>query len=445
MSATSASQSPPPEHLFISYAWEDGALAEWLTLKLTAEGYRVWCDRFKILGGERWPDDIDDAIRNSTFRMLHLVSRYSLDKPNPKKERELALQLERERKSEILIPLNVDGISPSSLPWRIVDVAFIPFENWSDGIRALLKKLVAVNAPRPLASDGRDVASSALLVESPVSTCKEELVSNIFRFIRVPEAIRVFSFGRRLANGELAQLHESWAFRSVGGEVALAFHSAESKFGALKLEEVVSWVGVDSVRGLSPIHVCIELLRKSMELYLCRLGLRRHPLTRAIYFPAGLLVHDKLSYIAESGRRSRGIKACGERSFRGETFRYFLAPAFTVYQDPALGFVATLRIRVHLTKRNGQIFDERGTVSRRKNMGRAWWNKQWLSRQLAIGAFMASGRNEIVLGGPAEEPIVLSGEPLKVTVGRSIDEDFLESLRVPIAAPPQHEEDQEEP
>ena len=52
---------PEREHLFISYAWEDGALAEWLTLKLTAEGYRVWCDRFKILGGERWPEDIDDA------------------------------------------------------------------------------------------------------------------------------------------------------------------------------------------------------------------------------------------------------------------------------------------------------------------------------------------------------------------------------------------------
>ena len=27
------------DHLFISYAWEDGALAEWLALKLTAAGY----------------------------------------------------------------------------------------------------------------------------------------------------------------------------------------------------------------------------------------------------------------------------------------------------------------------------------------------------------------------------------------------------------------------
>src|SRR5438093_12082818 len=43
------------DHLFISYATEDWPLAEWLTRRLTAEGYRVWCDRFKLLGGESYP------------------------------------------------------------------------------------------------------------------------------------------------------------------------------------------------------------------------------------------------------------------------------------------------------------------------------------------------------------------------------------------------------
>ena len=42
------------DHLFISYAGEDGSLAEWLTLKLTREGYAVWCDRVKLLGGESY-------------------------------------------------------------------------------------------------------------------------------------------------------------------------------------------------------------------------------------------------------------------------------------------------------------------------------------------------------------------------------------------------------
>lgn len=66
------------DHLFVSHASEDGVLAEWLSLKLTAEGYKVWCDKTKLLGGEPYPIDIDNAIKNSTFRFLSLLSRNSI-------------------------------------------------------------------------------------------------------------------------------------------------------------------------------------------------------------------------------------------------------------------------------------------------------------------------------------------------------------------------------
>lgn len=49
---TATTHIASPDHLFISYAKADAAIARWLTLKLTAEGYRVWCDKFKLLGGE---------------------------------------------------------------------------------------------------------------------------------------------------------------------------------------------------------------------------------------------------------------------------------------------------------------------------------------------------------------------------------------------------------
>src|SRR5438552_10739674 len=78
------------EHLLVNYATEDWALAEWLTRKLTAEGYRVWCDRFELLGGEPYPADIDDAITRRTFRLVALMSRSSVNKPNPRKEPTLA-------------------------------------------------------------------------------------------------------------------------------------------------------------------------------------------------------------------------------------------------------------------------------------------------------------------------------------------------------------------
>ena len=87
---TPARSAPLRDHLFLSYAGEDGALAKWLTLKLVSEGYRVWCDRVKLLGGESYPKDISTAIRERTFRFVPLLSHYSIAKENPLKERTLA-------------------------------------------------------------------------------------------------------------------------------------------------------------------------------------------------------------------------------------------------------------------------------------------------------------------------------------------------------------------
>lgn len=88
-------QGAQRDHLFINYATEDGAFAEWLTLKLSGEGYSVWCDRVKLLGGESYPKDIARALHERTFRMLSLISRASKEKDNPLKERTIALNFGR--------------------------------------------------------------------------------------------------------------------------------------------------------------------------------------------------------------------------------------------------------------------------------------------------------------------------------------------------------------
>src|SRR6266852_4633167 len=139
----------PRNHLFISYAGEDGPFAEWLTLKLTREGYRVWCDRFKLLGGESYPREIDEAIKNRTFRMLSLLSHASLQKPNPLKERTLGLKIAAVRGIDFVIPLNVDGLRGTELDWMTTDLTFIPFSHgWAPGFRQLLAKLQSIDAPR---------------------------------------------------------------------------------------------------------------------------------------------------------------------------------------------------------------------------------------------------------------------------------------------------------
>src|SRR5712692_3327912 len=147
------------DHFFISYAGEDWPFVEWLGLRLTAEGYKVWCDRFKLLGGESYPKDIDEAIKNRTFRLLAVLSRSSIRKPNPLKERTLALNLARERNENFLIPLNLDGMSPTDLGWMVSDLTFVSFHlSWAEGLAQLLKLLEEFNAPRDFVN-GRSAAA----------------------------------------------------------------------------------------------------------------------------------------------------------------------------------------------------------------------------------------------------------------------------------------------
>jgi hypothetical protein len=120
--ASPSSPTAPAEHIFISYAWENRVVADWLTLRLTAAGYRVWCDRFKMLGGERFPAQIDHAIKHQTFRMLGLLSRHSLHKPNPVNERTLALAIARERNIDFYIPLDLEGLTATDLNWMISSI-----------------------------------------------------------------------------------------------------------------------------------------------------------------------------------------------------------------------------------------------------------------------------------------------------------------------------------
>ena len=150
------------DHLFISYASEDIALAEWLTFKLTSLGYKVWCDRIKLFGGESYPKDIDVAIKNRTFRFLALLSYASLNKPNPLKERTTSLNIAEKRKEDFVIPLNL-GVEKPQLPWQFSDLTWVDFsKNWATGLAGLLKALRKAETPCPL-ENARDMVSDSII------------------------------------------------------------------------------------------------------------------------------------------------------------------------------------------------------------------------------------------------------------------------------------------
>ena len=84
-------------------------------------------DRLKMLGGESWPRDIDEAIRTRTFRMLGVISRTSLDKPAPLRERTFAQKLaESLGIRDFLNPLDLGGLNRDEMQWMLSDTCTIP-------------------------------------------------------------------------------------------------------------------------------------------------------------------------------------------------------------------------------------------------------------------------------------------------------------------------------
>ena len=160
------------DHLFISYAYEDEALAEWLALRLTSEGYRIWIDRFELLGGESYPVDIDHAIkRQYVSNDRTSFAFFSGQTESSEGTHSCTEYPTRACDEELLIILNVDNLRPGEMDWMTSDITFIPFsESWAAGLTQLLKKLARVDAPKQVA-DGRQIAANAYL---PTDTLSHE-------------------------------------------------------------------------------------------------------------------------------------------------------------------------------------------------------------------------------------------------------------------------------
>lgn len=419
------------DHLFISYAWEDEVFAKWLALRLTAEGYKVWIDQMKLLGGESWPSDIDEAIKGRTFRMLGLLSRHSIKKDNPKKERTLALGIAKQPgRKGFLVPINVDGLPPTELDWLTSDLIFIPFsQSWAQGLQQLLKLLDREGCPRGDVDEGRSIAarvaaSSELIREEP-----ESLVSNICRFSSVPAVMHAYRVQPKLEYGSnaLRDARRDWGFHSISPHRVLAFHPPPADLGSwLKVERAQSyrWAEVDDMGGVLPHTAVSRTLRGVVEAELVRRGFVWSGAAEGYVVPGA---HGKMMPVTLPSGKSTTVKISGERTF----FRvgqpkqpYHYRTGVKVFIEPADdGYRAVFRIQYDLTERSGEPLPPTQRNSRRKHLTRRWSNYQWMVRHLALIAMITGESDAVSVGTGAEDTVVLSGTPMSFTVGVSIDEE----------------------
>jgi len=416
-------------HLFISYAGEDAEFVQWLTLVLTRDGYKVWCDAVKLLGGESYPSDIGDAIMNRSYRFLAVMSHSSLDKPNPVKERTLALNIGRERKIDFLIPLNLDGLSPTQIPWMVSDLTYIPFHrSWAEGFGRLKKKLESVNCPRPL-KNGTEIVASLHRESDAISEGEERLFSNILKMHKVPRIVRRFSTDSKVTYSATKQLASIWPCYHKDNQTLLSFHTPGGSVIddlALKFNGEEDWMAQSTVFGIPSTDVAKHLMERSLYAKCQDKGLvpakYREDL---IYFPKGLIEGDVLRFNDARGK-STWVNTTGIRSSRrnGEVvqFPFDLGVKFQVRHLPEVGFCAQIFVDVHIRGSDGEELSTRARFSKSRGILKGWHNRHLLNRQLAIIAYLSENSNFISYGS-SDEQIQFSAEPMATRCNRRIVTD----------------------
>ena len=417
------------DHIFISYATEQSDLCDWLARKLASEGYAVWYDRLKLLGGEDWPSDIDKAIKERTFRMLALLSRESVVKPNPKGEWLTGRAVGRELGiDDFLISLNTDGLSPVEITWNLQTINYIPFHrSWADGLEQLLKKLASVDAPRIL-THGRHLAIRSTSASAVISEGPELLMSNCFHIEQLPRLVRKYRANRPMSRSEQRNIQQEWACYYTSPFQLLAFHDPpedESERYGLRFARGFDILDVESIEGIPTRNVVVSLIHRSLEQLMKSKGLERSRESGEWYLPDGLMEGNRVSFRSIDGKRNWFL-GVGERTYTtrdgGEVYRYHIAPSFTLDRVNNLPDHLTLRIRIYLTDADGTPLAPRKSLSRRKHLCKWWFNHQWSARILGMMQFLADESQMLRCGPSSEQQLVIDSMPMTATSDKGLDD-----------------------
>ena len=200
MPTTKPTETTPRDNrnmLFVSHANpEDNMFTRWLSLRLAREGYPVWCDLTKLLGGEDFWRDVEAAMRDRTARFLFVLSKTSNQKQGTLDELALARKV-RKQIHDFIIPLRIDDLRPDDITIELQRLAFIDIsKSWVAGYKQLLEALEKAGVAR----DPRftpDAVTKWWMDNYPaaegVSATPERYLSNWFEFSSIPSSLRLHS------------------------------------------------------------------------------------------------------------------------------------------------------------------------------------------------------------------------------------------------------------
>jgi len=414
--------------IFLSHATpEENDLARWLALQLANEGYPVWCDLTKLLGGEDFWKDIQEAIRNRSVRFLFLLSKSSNAKEGTLQELACAKAVASQLKTVIkdfIIALKSDDLQYSEVDIEIQRLNHIPFHrSWAEGLNQLLKKLKEDGVPTD-SRFNRDAVNSwwhsqaEFAVDQGIHPRKELQWSNWYRLASLPESIWYHNISRR-TTGRLDCDVSGLQFPAAKATdlTFLSFSkAAEIEAGldsSIYIQSSSKILTNELLRQWHPLSKqLVSLLRQAWDRALLDSGLSMQemsPRPNRFFFKKEKIPSDRLFFVGVNGKRTyRDIVGYATKLGTRRYWHYAVSgkPELTPYP--------------HFVIRGHVLFSDHGSAlwgdadksaKARRNQCKGWWNDEWRDRMLAVMNHLCNEGANIVLPVSTDQQVLMEPTP----------------------------------
>ena len=444
----SASAAPTRGVIFLSHATpEENTFAAWLAAQLVSAGYEVWCDLTKLLGGERFWRDIEDAIRNHTFRLLFVSTLLTHTKPGARRELDLAFKAQAELGlTDFIIPIKLDQFPFSAMDERLRDLNIMRFdEGWPAAFSKLLKLLEREGAPKsPRATPACVTEWYRRSIDQTrrVQTAEENVYSNWFR-VRLPKTIMFHDLGVGATRMEGVVAGFPWPHRILG-EWLVTFapaHEVNQALGPviqvartheMRTEDLIA--DGDTTLGIAAgdaSNMVTDLLGKAWNGALQSRGLESFEMANgelAWFFKNGQLDKNRAHFTSPSTRKATYRQLVGAKSKRTPDGQK--APdGFWHY---AVSGIPQLHPFPRLVLRHHVIFSDDGAMpwqsaermhKARRSVCKQWWNAAWRDRLFAIAANLGGDAATLALPVSEDERFEVRMQGMSFTAPRRFFED----------------------
>jgi hypothetical protein len=427
--------------VFLSHATsDDNDFVVWLGVRLSAAGYEVWSDVTRLLGGEFFWRDIDDAIRRHAAKVVVCLSRASTQKEGVLNE--IAISVATGKKlgsAEFTLPIRVDDLPYDEFPPQLINRNAIDFSaNWADGLSRLLRVLERDAVPRRAEGDSQQALIAWRVCHQSRARAvieTEELVeSNWLPIVELPPVVTLYEIGVPVSLGDLPSLISAvtWPHfvytRLIGGFGALDPFQGDlgptlPLKAAYTLETQAFLQGRPEdgppIDGRDARNHVSNMLRQAWDRAMAARGLSAYELadgSKAWWVPSGFLPEDKIRFVKPDGRK-------GWRQLVGHDNPHNVFWHVGFAAKPVLNPPLHLVLRPHLilTEDGKTPLDDRKRMnSLRRGVCKSWFNARWRDLVAGFAQWVGDGQETLRLPMGTTEMAIVGTRPFLFSAPMSL-------------------------